>query len=123
MPVGLSGASCVVAGRDYSIVLKHDGSVWTTGRNQHVQLGVGSTTSKSKFERVVFSDTKATSAGSYHSMVLKSDDSVWTTGRNAYGQLGDGSQMSKNNFAQLVSGGVQAVAAGTDQPQHGAEDR
>ena len=103
MPVGLSGASCVVAGRDYSIVLKHDGSVWTTGRNQHDHLGVGSTTSKSKFERVAFGDVKAASAGSYHSMVLKSNDSVWTTGRNAYGQLGDGSQTSKNTFAQVAS--------------------
>ena len=37
MPVGLSGASCVVAGRDYSM-LKHDGSVWATGRNQHGRL-------------------------------------------------------------------------------------
>ena len=77
-------------------MLKHDGSVWTqAGTSMATWLGVGSTTSKSKFERVVFSDAKATSAGSYHNMVLKSNDSVWTTGRNAYGQLGDGSQTNK----------------------------
>ena len=47
-----SDAVAVAAGGYHSIVLMADGSVWTTGRNDHGQLGDGSTDYTSTFKRV-----------------------------------------------------------------------
>ena len=42
----------VAAGYEHSIVLREDGSVWTTGYNNHGQLGDGTNTNKNLFEIV-----------------------------------------------------------------------
>ena len=47
------GAKAVAAGGGHSIVLKQDGSVWSTGRNMYGQLGDGSMVSKSTFSMVL----------------------------------------------------------------------
>ena len=50
------GAIGVAAGKEHSIVLKQDGSVWTTGRNDHGQLGDWTNnTNKNSFAMVVSS--------------------------------------------------------------------
>ena len=94
------------------MVLKEDGSVWSTGWNKYGQLGDGSTTDKTSFIQVVSSGAKAVAAGWYHSMVLMQDGSVWACGYNRKGQLGDGSTRSRKWFKKVISGGVQAIAAG-----------
>lgn len=110
----LSGdAVAVAAGCDHSMVLKQDGSVWATGRNDHGQLGDGTTSPKSSFVQVVSGGATAVAAGGQHSLVLKQYGSVWSTGSNSYGQLGsnllvDGSAV----FSKVIKSGVQAVAAG-----------
>ena len=79
----------------HSIILKQDGSVWSTGFNEDGQLGDGSIIDKVKFTHVFSGDAKAVAAGNDHSLVLKRDGSVWTTGQNVHGQLGDGSKENK----------------------------
>ena len=43
----------IAAGYAHSMVLKRDGSVWTTGDNDRGQLGDGTYESKNCFERVI----------------------------------------------------------------------
>ena len=114
-----SGATAVTAGGGtggHSIVLKEDGSVWITGKNQHGQLGDGSTSDRQRFLKVISGNAKAVAAGSKHSLVVKEDGSVWATGCNMYGQLGDGSTVDKFWFVQVFIApyGVKAVAAGVE---------
>ena len=105
-------AKMVAAGDLHSIVLRIDGSVWTTGRNHHGQLGDGSTADRKYYVKVMFSGAEDVAAGAYHSLVAQEDGSVWSTGGNDYGQLGDGSAADRTIYVKVVKGGAKAVAAG-----------
>ena len=114
-----AGVIDLAAGQSHSMLLKKDGSVWSSGLNHDLQLGIDSSVYQVKnFIQAIPSGAKAISAGSYHSIVLKKDTTVWTTGRNSEGQLGDGSETSRNNFSPVKNilpmdvGGAKAVAAG-----------
>ena len=50
-------AQAIAAGLAHSMVLKKNGSVWSTGRNDHGELGDGRSDGHTRFgfERVVFS--------------------------------------------------------------------
>ena len=98
------------------MLLKQDGSVWTTGVNKYGQLGDGvGRSSSSAFVLTIVSGAKTMAAGGYHSIVLKQDGSVWTTGQNIYGQLGDGSSLrnSRGTFMKVIFGEVEVIAAGS----------
>ena len=91
-------------GASHSMVLKQDGSVWTTGFNDYGQLGDKSNVARSSFVEVITGGVKAVAAGYSHSMALKQDGSVWATGYNKYGQLGDGTASNKRSFVKVFSG-------------------
>ena len=46
-------AESLAAGGSHSMVLKKDGSVWTTGNNKYGQLGDGSNADKNRFVKVI----------------------------------------------------------------------
>ena len=83
------------------MVLKQDGSVWTTGHNEHGQLGDGSTANAQNFVQVMCDEVRVVAAGGLHSMVLKQDGSIWAAGSNNDGQFGDGTTTSSNSFVKL----------------------
>jgi len=108
----------VGAGLNHSLAFKTDGTLWSWGRNDHGQLGIGSTVdqwipgSVSGMTNVV-----AAAGGSYHSVAVKADGSAWAWGFNNGGQLGDGTTTQRTYPVQVgvgVSGfsGIVAVAAG-----------
>ena len=94
------------------MVLKQDGTVWTTGWNQYGQLGDGTVTDCDTYQQVA-TNTKAVSAGTRHSVILKQDGSVWSTLFNVYGQVGDFSGNQRGIFIQVISSGVKDVSAGS----------
>ena len=111
----ISGGAKVVmvsAGDMHSVVLRQDGSVWATGRNEFGQLGDGSNVNRNNFVRVMLGGAADVTAGRSHSVVLMQDGSVWATGCNEHGQLGDGSRVDRILYKRVVSHGVKAVAAG-----------
>ena len=103
----------VAAGEAHSIVLRRDGTVWATGRNNNGQLGDGSTVHRSSFVKVIPSGAADVAAGSSHSIVLTQDGSIWTTGLNEFGQLGDGSTTDRASYVLVIPDGVKAGAAGS----------
>ena len=54
-----AGIAALALGRDLTIVVKQDGSLWSTGKNHNGQLGDGSTTNKHSFVKVTAIDTTA----------------------------------------------------------------
>lgn len=79
----------VAAAWSYSLAIADDGTLWSWGKNDHGQLGLGDTTDRNAPVRVSADTTwVAVAAGHAHSIALKSDGSLWVVGDNGYGQLG-----------------------------------
>ena len=99
-----SDTHAIAAGDEHSVVLKQDGSVWVTGRNNAGQLGDGQDKSyRTTFVQVIASGMQAVAAGGSHSMVLKIDGGLWATGSNSYGQLGVGTATDQSVFVRVMA--------------------
>ena len=103
----------LILGYQHSVILRQDGSVWSTAINLHGAI-IPSSTSSRYFFPVFPSGATAAAAGNAFSVVLKQDDSVWAIGRNNRGQLGDGTSVDRKDTFRNVQFiiGARAVAAG-----------
>ncbi len=115
---GVSGVVAVAGGREHSVVLKSDGTVWCWGINEYGQLGNGNegTDSDTPVQVSNLSEVVAVAGGYDHSVALRNDGSVWCWGRNIYGQLGDGNDPTGSDTPVQVSAisDVVAVASGSN---------
>ena len=102
-------------------MLKRDGIVWATGRNNLGQLGDGTTSSKFGFVQVqvITSDSQimaqAVDTVDYHSLVVIQNGSLWVTGYNSNGQLGTqlpAGTSYTSDFIQVIPRNAVSVAAG-----------
>ncbi len=89
----LTDVTAIAAAPYLTVALKSDGTVWAWGRNEHGQLGDGTTTDSTVPVQVEgLTDVIAITAGgqsySGYAMALKSDGTVWGWGSNEHGQLG-----------------------------------
>ena len=79
----------VAAGYQYNLVLKSDGSVWSWGRNDYGQLGIGTTDHTVVPTRIGgLGNIVDIAAGDYHALALDANGGVYAWGRNNHGQLG-----------------------------------
>jgi alpha-tubulin suppressor-like RCC1 family protein len=114
MPAPLVG--CLAAGISHTIALKNDGTVWTWGRNNAGQLGLGSSTNDvlRPVNVVGMTPVAEVAAGNNHCLALTTDGRVWSWGGNGSGQLGDGTTTARRtpiqvpalgNTVQMIEGG------------------
>ena len=67
--------------------------LWTWGRNNNGQLGLGNITNYSSPKQVgVLTTWLSTACGRYYTTAIKTDGTLWTWGYNAQGQLGLGNR-------------------------------
>ena len=103
----LVGIVAVEPGTFHSMLVKQDGSVWSTG--------VSSDACGESFIKVIASGVVAAAAGTGYSIVLKQDGSVWSTGTQSSGELSffDGSATRRRTFGVVEAiTGAKAVNAG-----------
>ena len=95
--------SQVVCGLDWTAAIKTDGTLWTWGRNNMGQLGLGDTTNRSSPVQVGALTTWAkVSAGAIHAMAIKTDGTLWGWGYNNYcGALGLGDTTNRSSPVQV----------------------
>ncbi|WP_207729605.1 GA-like domain-containing protein [Clostridium cibarium] len=67
-------------GRGFSVILKNDGTLYSSGWNATGQLGIGSTTDQSSPVKVSISDVKEINCGAEYALYLKNDGSLWYSG-------------------------------------------
>ena len=96
--VGLSNVVAVSAGSGYILVLKPDGTVWTSSTSFNPSPSPSGCTPT---QVSGLSDIIAISAGAAHSLALKGDGTVYSWGSNSRGQLGDGTNTARTGIFQV----------------------
>ncbi len=114
----LLGVTSVSSGGYFSMALKSDGTVWTWGRNESGQLGIGSSsdTVSGLYATQVLTGVSAISAGATSAMALKTDGTLYSWGGNYFGVLSNGTAPEAicSTPAQVtgLTGTVTAIATG-----------
>lgn len=86
----------VLAGANFAIGLKEDGTVWTWGYDTS---RLAETNIPSNIN--VLSSYKDISAGKNHALAIRENGTVWSVGNNEYGELGIGTTDNKPKLVQV----------------------
>ena len=111
----LQNMVAVATGGNHSLALHRDGQVYSWGRNDNGQLGIGNNTDRSRAQAVmdsgsaVLTGITGIAAGSSHSLALRSTGTLLSWGDNAYGQLGNGTTADRLLPVAVVDGNQQPV--------------
>ena len=84
----------VGCGRDFTIAIKGDNTLWCIGSNGSGQLALGTYTDQYQSFVKIGTDTdwKYVACGYDHFVAIKQNGTAWTAGSNVFGQLGQNSQ-------------------------------
>ena len=101
----------VSAGRDHTMIIKTDGSLWAWGSNEHGLIGkasssrpIGAAPARSAQLPIKIMDSIASISTGKHTLALKTDGSVWAWGYNDSGQLGDGTTKDRLSPVKILDG-------------------
>jgi len=87
--------SFVAPGKNFTLGLKSNGTLWGWGNNSYGGLATGNTTASCSPLREMCSATNWCQISAYaSSLAIKTDGSLWGWGRNIRGQLGNGNATS-----------------------------
>ena len=114
-----------VAGGNYGLTIRTDGTLWAWGNNNFVgQLGDGSTTGRSLPVPIsLATNWQSVVAGFFHSFGIRSDGTLWAWGRNSSGQLGIGTTNNSlvpvqvgldSNWKSVSAGGTFSLGVKSD---------
>jgi alpha-tubulin suppressor-like RCC1 family protein len=86
------------------LAMKTDQTLWTWGRNDFGQLGIGNSSNRTTPTSVsTEKDWSIIGAGTYHSFAIKTNNTLWACGINTGYQLGLGDITNRNRFTQVVT--------------------
>lgn len=97
----ITNVKSLSASGTHTLALRSDGTVWAWGRNDHGELGIGTTGYRSAAVQSTNPDgTPVTlvtrvSTGHHGSVALRVNGLVYAWGRNAEGQVGDGTTIDR----------------------------
>ena len=95
----------VSAGRNFTLGVQRDGSLWSWGWNIVGQLGDGTKVDRHAPTQIgAGRHWVAASAGETHTVALADDGTLWAWGQNSYGQLGDGTTTDRLLPTQVAPG-------------------
>lgn len=103
---GISDWTQLSAGVYHSAGVRANGQVWSWGRNNQGQLGVGNLTNTSSPASVVggFTDWVQVTTGKQHTVALRANGTAWSWGYNSSGELGTGNNTRQSSPVSVVGG-------------------
>ena len=95
----------VYCGSNHNFILENDGTLWSYGRNDYGQLGLGDTTNRTTFTQITTNtdNIKEIYCGYHYALILKNDGTLWGCGDNYDGQLGLGDTALRYTFTQITT--------------------
>ncbi len=118
----------VSAGRNHSMILMENDTLWAVGNNEYGQLGYDSTndddgsTTDIVTPVKIMTEVAQVSAGGQHSMILTKDGDLWAVGSNSNGQLGNGNSgddVVESDPVQVLTAAAGSVLTEVDQVSAG----
>ncbi len=106
-----TGVQDISLGSSYACILKTDGSLWTCGRNDLCQLGVGSLDDYLGPHKIL-DNVCSVSAGDSHAFAICRDGTIYAWGLGLSGQLGDGTNNTYSSPTLMEMDFVQIYACG-----------
>jgi alpha-tubulin suppressor-like RCC1 family protein len=108
------------AGIDFSLIRTNLNEVWTCGKNNLGQLGLGDYNRRIKPHKIKDYNWTHSKTGANHVLLLDSSKKMWSFGDNTYGQLGLGDNFGRNEptvvnalerYDDISAGGNHSVGA------------
>ena len=101
-----------------AVAIKTDGTLWTWGYNNHGQLGLNDTTTRTTPVTTFAGGTnwKQVAGGGYSTAAIKTDGTLWAWGYNVNGRLGDNTTTDRLTPVTTFAGGTnwKQVACGNN---------
>lgn len=87
----------VQEGKNFTVALKQNGTVWSYGLNTNGQLGIGNNDNKLEPTQIdILRNIKSIATGYFHSLALTKSGEVYSWGLGTSGQLGNGLEENSN---------------------------
>ncbi len=101
------------AGREHSLGVRANGTLWAWGANASGRLGDNTAISRSSPVSVVggFTDWISADGGAEFSLGVRANGTLWAWGRNSYGRLGDNTVISRSSPVSVVGGFTDWISA------------
>ena len=95
----------IYCGAFYALILKNDGTLWGSGKNDYGEMGLESISGTATFTQITTNtdDIKQVYCGASHNFILKNDDTLWSCGYNGNGNLGLGDTSYRTTFTQVTT--------------------
>ena len=98
----------VQEGKNFTIALKQNGTVWSYGINTSGQLGIGNNDNKNEPTQIsTLSNVKEISTGYSHAVALLENGEVYSWGQGTSGQLGNGTE--ENSLVPVKVEGISNI--------------
>jgi len=104
-------AKFIACGAQHTIIIDLNNDVWSFGRNNFGQLGLGDTQDRN-VPTLLTIKAKFAACGSSHTVIIDLDDNIWSFGENRKGTLGLGDNQDRNVPTQIQSIQAKFVACG-----------
>ena len=102
----------VATGPNFTLGIRHDGTLWGWGANYAGQLGIPDKVFRTSPTQIGTSSWSMVAAGNSFGAAIRSDGRLFTWGDNFYSQLGTGDGISRSSPVQLGTSSWAFVASG-----------
>jgi alpha-tubulin suppressor-like RCC1 family protein len=94
----------ISAGYEHTIALRSTNTLWSWGKNNKGQLGLGNTANRNSPTQIgIYSAWAIIGTGGYHTLAIRTNNTLWSWGFNDKGQLGIGTTADKTTPVQIGS--------------------